>query len=304
MRILMTGGTGLLGNALGRRLARSHQLLVLSREGKAARSRISYPCEVVGWDTKSELNNRVLEGVEGVIHLAGENIAKGRWTAERKQALRDSRIQPLEQLGKALQANGRQLKILVSASGVGFYGDRKAEELTEDSQPGSGFLPELCVEWENAARAVNARRTVMLRLGVVLSHEGGFLSEVMRMFRRFGAARLGSGQQYLSWIHADDVVEIVAQALLNPSLSGPINAVAPAAVNNADFTKKLAVLTKSHRIPLAPGFILRMMYGEMADLLLWSQKVKPDRLLKLKWNFRYADLDKALSSALTTTPTK
>ena len=294
----MTGGTGLLGNALGRRLARGHQLIILSREGKAARSRITYPCEVVGWDAKSELSGRVLEGVEGVIHLAGDNIAKGRWTADRKQTLRDSRVQPLQRLQHALQANGRQLKVLVSASGVGFYGDRGNEDLTETSPIGRGFLPDLCAEWEKAAKDCNARRTVIMRLGVVFSSEGGFISEVLRMFRRFGAARLSSGQQYLSWIHADDIVEIVAQALLNPSIHGAINAVAPTPVTNAEFTKKLAVLTKSYRVPPAPAFVLRLMYGEMADLLLSSQKVKPEMLLKMKWNFKFNDIDKALSAAL------
>jgi len=301
MRILLTGGTGLVGNALGRRLARSHQLLVLSRDGKAARSRISYPCEVAGWDGKGELSNRVLEGVEGVIHLAGENVAQGRWTPDRKQAMRDSRVQPLEQLTKALQASGRPLKILVSASGVGYYGDRGDEELTEDSQPGAGFLAGLCQEWETAAKNVNARRTVILRLGVVLSHEGGFVSEVLRMFRRFGAGRLGSGNQFVPWIHMDDVVEITAQSLLNPSLSGPINCVAPQTMTNVELTRKLAVLTKCRRIPPAPAFVLKMLYGEMSELMLDSAKVKPDRLLKLRWNFKFSEVDKALSAAVTTT---
>lgn len=300
MRILVTGGTGLIGNALGRRLARSHQLMVLSRQGKAARERISYPCEVIPWDAKSELSRKALEGVEGLIHLAGENIAHERWTLERKKALRDSRVEPLELITRALQANGRQLKVAVSASGVGIYGDRGTEELTESAVPGAGFLPDLVKDWEAAAMGLGARRTVLLRLGVVLTHEGGFVSEVLKMFRRFGAAQLGSGKQLMSWIHMDDVAEIVSQALLNPSLSGPVNCVAPQPVSNAEFTKKLATLAGSFRLPTAaPGFALKMMYGEMSELLLSSQNVKPDKLLKLKWTFKMADIDKALSASVT-----
>jgi uncharacterized protein (TIGR01777 family) len=303
MRILVTGGTGLLGNALGRRLSRSHQLMVLSRQGKNARGQISYPCEVIPWDAKSDLSRKALEGVDGLIHLAGENIAQGRWTPERKKALRDSRVEPLEWIAKALQANGRQLKVAVSASGVGFYGDRGEEELTENSAAGAGFIPDLVKEWEAAALGLQARRTVMLRFGVVLSSEGGFVSEVLKMFRRFGAAQLGSGRQRVSWIHVDDVTEIVSQALLNPSFSGPINCVAPQSVSNADLTKKLATLAGSFRLPAgAPAFALKMMYGEMSELLLSSQNVKPDKLLKLKWVFKIGDIDRALSASVQATP--
>lgn len=304
MRILVTGGTGLVGNVLGRRLSRSHQLMVLSRQGKSARAHVTYPCELIPWDAKSELSRKALEGVEGLIHLAGENIGKGRWTPERKKLLRDSRIEPLELINKALQANGRQLKIVVSASGAGIYGDRGTEELTENSAPASGFLPDLVKEWEAAAMALNARRTVLLRMGVVLSPEGGFISEILKMFRRFGAAQLGSGQQLIPWIHADDVVEIVSQALINPALSGPTNCVAPQPVSNADLTKKLAVLARCFRVPPAPGFVLRMIYGDMSELLLGSQNMKPEKLLKLKWNYKLGDIDKALSAVCGALPQK
>ncbi len=298
MRILVTGGTGLLGNAIGRRLSRSHQLMVLSRRGKAARADVTYPCELIPWDAKSELSLKALEGVEGMIHLAGENIGQGRWTPERKKLLRDSRVEPLGLIGKALLANGRQLKIVVSASGSGLYGDRGGEELTENSAPGSGFLPDLVREWEAGAVGLGARRTVLLRMGVVLSPEGGFIAEILKMFRRFGAAQLGSGRQLIPWIHVDDVVEIVSQALINPLLSGPTNCVAPQPVSNGDLTKKLAVLARCFRVPPAPAFLLRMIYGDMSELLLSSQNVKPEKLIKLKWNFKVGDIDKALSSCV------
>jgi uncharacterized protein (TIGR01777 family) len=290
----MTGGTGVLGNAIGRRIARSHNLIVLSRGGKLARSQIDFPCEIAGWDGRSELSIKVLEGVDGVIHLAGQNIAKGRWTSDRKQEIRASRIQPLEWLGQALAGNGRQLKVLISTSAVGYYGDRGDELLNESAAPGDGFLSQLCQDWERAAVSIHARRTAILRLGVVLSARGGFLEEVSKKFRRFGATRLGSGQQFLSWVHIDDVVEVVAQALVNPALLGPINVVSPNPVRNDEFTHKLAKLTKSFRLPPVPGLILRLLFGEMSELLLGSQKVKPEQLEKLKWNFKYADIDKAL----------
>jgi uncharacterized protein (TIGR01777 family) len=298
MRILVTGGTGLLGNALGRRLSRSHQLMVLSREGKAARSRITYPCEVIQWDAKSELSRKALEGVEGLVHLAGENIGAERWSEDRKKALRDSRVVPLEIIGKALKDNGRQLKIAISASGVGVYGDRGEEELSENATVGSGFLPDLVRDWEAATVGLGARRTVMLRLGVVFSSEGGFLTEVLKMFRRFGAAQIGSGRQFVSWIHIDDVAEIVAQALINPSMTGPLNCVAPKPVTNAELTKKLATIAGCFRMPPAPAFVLRMLYGEMSELFLFSQNVKAEKLAKLKWVYRCGDIDKALSSSV------
>lgn len=298
MRILMTGGTGLLGNAIGRRLARTHQIIVLSREGKQAKSRVQFPCELFPWDGRSELSHRLLEGVDVIIHLAGENIAQGRWTEDRKVRLRESRIEPLKQFEKSLKASNRPLKLLISASAVGIYGDRGDEELAERSAAGSGFLAELCTDWEAAARAVGARRTLMLRLGVVLSSEGGFVIEVLKMFKRFGAARLGSGRQWISWIHIDDVVEVIVQALANPSLNGTINAVAPQPVTNGEMTKALAEASGSFRVPPAPKFALKLIYGEMAQVLLSSQKVKSGELAQMRWKFKFPDLKSALKSAL------
>ncbi len=295
MRILMTGGTGLLGNAIGRRIARANQVIVLSREGKNAKSRVSYPCELLAWDGRSEISPRWLEGVEGLIHLAGENIGQGRWTEERKQALRDSRLQPLEQIDRALRAHNRQLRVLISASGVGYYGNRGDEELTEASSAGEDFLARLCVDWEKAALALPSKRSVILRLGPVLAADTGFIKEVVSMFKKFGAARLGSGQHFLSWIHIDDAAEIVSQALTNPFYSGPINAVAPEALRNSDWTDKLAEATGSFKIPAgAPVFALKMMFGEMAEMMLSSQKVKPAKLQNQKFQYRYPTFESAL----------
>jgi uncharacterized protein (TIGR01777 family) len=292
----MTGGTGLLGNAIGRRLARGHQIIVLSREGKQAKSRVQFPCELFPWDGKSELSHRLLEGVDVIIHLAGENIAQGRWTEDRKVRLRESRTGPLKQFDKALKANNRPLKLLISASAVGIYGDRGDEELTEKSAPGEGFLAELCNEWEASALAVGARRTLLLRFGVVLSSEGGFVVEVLKMFKRFGAARLGSGRQWISWIHIDDVVEIIAQALSNPSFSGTVNVVSPNPVTNSEMTGALAQVSRAFRVPPAPAFVLKLLYGEISQVLLSSQRVKPVELIQMRWKFKFSDLATALKT--------
>lgn len=298
MRILVTGGTGMVGRAVGRRLARAHQLLVLSRDGRGAKSRVSYPAEFVAWDGRSELSPKILEGVEAVIHLAGENIARGRWSEERKRAMVDSRLNPLAQLKETITKSGRQLKILISASAIGIYGDRGEEWLAEDSPAGSGFLAELCQNWEKAALEVQARRTVMLRFGAVLGPEGGFLSEVTKMFRRFGASRLGRGGQFLSWIHIDDVVDVIAQALANPAFNGPINVVSPHPVTNGEMTDILRELTGSRRMPPAPAFALKLLYGEVSQVLLGSQRVRPDKLKALKFAFRHGDFRAAAKEAL------
>ncbi len=296
----MTGGTGLIGNAIGRRLARTNQIIVLSREGKAAKPRLSYPCEVLAWDGKSDVSPRWLEGVEGLIHLAGENIGQGRWTDERKLAMRESRILPLEFIDKALRAHNRQLRVAISASGIGYYGDRGDEVLTEDSAPGTDFLAGLCVDWEKAVVAVNSKRTLIMRMGPVLSPDGGFIKEVLGMFKKFGAARLGSGQQYMSWIHAEDVAEVVAQALTNPFMSGPMNLVAPEPLRNSDWTKKLADAAGVIKIPAgAPAFALKMMFGEMSEIMLASQNVKPAKLELQKWQFRYPTFDSVLQKIFT-----
>lgn len=303
MRLLVTGGTGLLGNAIGRRIARSHQLIVLSREGKGAKERVSYPCELLQWDGKSEISPRWLEGVDGLIHLAGENIGQGRWTEERKQALRDSRLLPLHHLEQALRSHNRQLRVMISASGIGYYGNRGEEELTEQSSSGSDFLAQLCVDWEKAALSLPSKRTVLLRLGPVLAAEGGFIKEVVGMFKKFGAAKLGSGQHFLSWIHIEDAAEVCAQALTNPSFSGPVNVVAPESLRNSDWTDQLAAITGSLKIPAgAPAFALKLMFGEMADMMLSSQKARPAKLQEIKFQFRYPTFQAALERIFATEP--
>lgn len=298
MRILVTGGTGMVGRALGRRLARAHQLIVLSREGRAAKNRVPYPAELVAWDGRTELSPKILEGVEAVIHLAGESVAAGRWTEDRKKAMVDSRIRPLEQLKDTIAKSGRQLKILISASAIGIYGDRAEEWLGEDATLGSGFLADLCQNWEKAALEVQARRTVMLRLGVILGPEGGFLGEVTKMFRRLGASRLGHGGQFISWIHIDDVVDVITQSLSNPAFQGPINVVAPQPVTNIEMTDVIRELTGSRRMPPAPAFALKLLYGEMSQVLLSSQRVRPDKLKSLKFPFRHGDFAGAVKDAL------
>ncbi|NJL25863.1 MAG: TIGR01777 family protein [Calothrix sp. SM1_5_4] len=296
MVVLLTGGTGLLGNALGQELARrGYSLRVLARD--PAKARLAYPAEVFPWNGMDQPPpEAALRDVDAVVHLAGENIAAKRWTSERKRLLRDSRVVAADHLAQAVRSRGTPLRAFVSVSGVGYYGDREAQPLSEEDSPGQDFLARLCQDWEHAADQVPAERTVKLRLGVVLSQTGGFLREVVPMFSRFGASRLGTGRQYVSWIHIRDVVRIVAEALARQEFAGVYNAVAPEPVTNACMTDALARVLGVPKAPPVPALALRLAFGELSEVLLFSQKATPMRLSEMGWKFEYADFASAIRS--------
>ncbi len=241
-----------------------------------------------------------LEGVDAVVHLAGENIAE-RWTAAKKARIRDSRVKGTQLLCETLTRLSSPPKVLVSASAIGYYGDRGEETLTDDSPPGRGFLPEVCRAWEAATEPARQQglRVVQLRLGVVLSVAGGALAKMLPPFRLGLGGVLGSGRQYMSWIALDDVVGTLQHAVVTDALQGPTNAVAPRAVTNQEFTKTLGkVLGRPTAMPL-PAFAARLMFGEMADeLLLASARVQPTKLLASGYQFRYPELAEALRHLL------
>lgn len=296
MKILMTGGTGLVGNRLGQELVRQgHKVVLLAREGEMARAKLSYPCEIFEWSGEEAPPTYSLEGVEGLIHLAGENIAGKRWSKERKKKLRNSRIETAKSLSRAFQIRGAPLKVFISASAVGIYGDRGDEVLSESSVVGNGFLSELCQEWELAGKSVPSERHVFARFGIVLSELGGFLDQVVPMFRMFGASRLGSGQQYISWIHLDDLVNMLMSALTDSRYSGAINTVSPEPVTNKDLTAELAEVLKTFMAPPVPALALKLLYGELFQTLLGSQRVVPEVLQKLGFKFQHTDLKKTLA---------
>ena len=295
MRILVTGATGLVGNALIPLLAGGgHEVARLVRSAPGPGD--------IRWDPDAGvLEASALEGFDGVVHLAGENIASGRWNAARKRRIKESRVLGTRLLAERLAGLERPPRVLVSASAVGFYGDRGDEELTEESPAGSGFLSEVCREWEAATEAAAGKgiRVVHARLGVVLSQDGGALAKMLTPFKLGAGGIVGNGRQYVSWITLDDTAAALGHLLATETVSGPVNLVAPAPVTNREFTKTLGrVLRRPTVFPL-PGFVARVMFGEMADaLLLASTRVKPVNLLGSGYAFRHGSLEEGLRAVL------
>jgi uncharacterized protein len=299
MNILVTGAAGLIGTALTSFLAQNkHRLIRLVRKKTQPA-----PGEIV-WDPYTQtLDTEALEGLDAVVHLAGENIADGRWTATKKLRIRESRIQGTRFLAQSLASLFDPPKVLVSVSAIGYYGDRGEELLDEESDPGKGFLADVCREWEAAAAPAVMRgiRVVHPRLGIVLSPTGGALARMLPPFRLGIGGRIGSGQQYMSWISIEDLVGILDYAIHNGSLHGPVNAVSPNPLTNQDFSIMLGrVLSKPSLLAL-PAFAARIAFGEMADaLLLASARVLPTRLKESGYNFRFPEVENALRHALET----
>jgi uncharacterized protein (TIGR01777 family) len=242
-----------------------------------------------------------LEGIDAVVHLAGENVAGGRWTPEVKARILESRRRGTRLLSESLAQLHSRPRVLVSASAIGFYGDRGDETLREDSEAGTGFLADVCREWEaaTAAAADAGIRVVHLRIGVVLSAAGGALAKLLPPFQVGAGGRVGSGAQYMSWIALDDLLGAVLHALRTESLQGALNATAPAPVTNQEFTTVLGrVLGRPTLVPV-PAVAARLAFGEMADaVLLASQRVEPARLAATRYTFRFSDLESALRHTL------
>ncbi|HSF33952.1 MAG TPA: TIGR01777 family oxidoreductase [Candidatus Tectomicrobia bacterium] len=296
MNVLVTGASGLVGSALVPVLgAAGHDVTRLVRSQPKPGERVAH------WDPMAgTIDVSALQGVEAVVHLAGENIAE-RWTAVKKAKIRDSRVKGTQVLCEALIGLAPLPKVLVSASAIGYYGDRGAEVLTEDSAPGSSFLAEVCRAWEAATEPAQQRgiRVVRLRFGVVLSAAGGALAKMLPPFRLGLGGVLGSGRQYMSWIALDDAVAAIHHALVTDSLQGPTNAVAPQPVTNQEFTETLGkVLGRPTILPM-PAFAARLIFGEMADeLLLASARVQPAKLQAAGYRFRYPELEQAFRHVL------
>ncbi len=241
-----------------------------------------------------------LDGVEVVFHLAGEPVAPGlRWTAEHKRRIRDSRVGSTEAIVAAMRGLPGT-PVLVCASAVGLYGSRSDEVLTEASAPGTGFLAEVCVEWERAASAAAASgaRVVNARTGIVLDRDGGALGRMLPLFRAGLAGRLGDGKQWMPWIHLDDVVGLLVHAARTDRVSGPMNVVAPDPVRNEEFTRVLARALRRPALFPAPSFAMRAVLGEMSEVVLGSQRVVPEVALKTGYAFRHTELAEAIASVL------
>ena len=248
----------------------------------------------------------VWEGVEAVIHLAGEPVAAARWSDEQKRRIRDSRVKGSRSLVAGMRATPRPPKVLVSASAVGFYGDRGDEVLNERSAIGSGFLSEICLDWETeAARARElGSRVALVRTGVALSPSGGALEKMLLPFKLGLGGRLGDGRQWFPWIHIEDIQGIIQHALMSPVVDGPINGVAPGVVTNEEFTQELAAALNRPIFLPVPQFALRVLLGEMAEVVTASQRVVPQVALDTGYRFRYPNLRPALESLLNTRNTR
>jgi uncharacterized protein (TIGR01777 family) len=301
MKVVIAGGTGFLGNALGWAWAEeSHDVRLLTRSlapGQAQHESGTGKPGItrVGWKPDGQAGGlaRELEGAAVLVNLAGESIDGGRWTAARKQALRDSRVLATRSLVAALPQTPDPPRTFISGSAVGYYGDRGTEPLTEEAPPGDDFLAHLCVEWEAEARraASAATRVVLLRTGLVLEKSGGVLPRMMLPFRFFAGGPLGSGRQYMPWLHRLDWIEMVRWIVDTPAVAGALNVTAPHPVTNAEFTRALGRAMHRPSLMPVPGFALKVVLGEMADAALGSQRALPGKPLAYGYQFRYPEID-------------
>jgi uncharacterized protein len=301
MRVLITGATGLVGTALVQSLQQDgHYVCRLLRKKSHDETETKQGCDIE-WDPQSGEFGRAAENVEAVVNLAGASIADGRWSADRKEVLRNSRVETTRGLISAMEKMSPRPKVLVSASATGYYGNHGSELLTEASSPGTGFLAHLAQEWE--AEAVRATalgvRVVLTRFGIILAKKGGALPTMMVPFKIGAGGKLGPGTQWMSWVALEDVVRIIRFAIENDTVQGPVNVVAPQPVTNTEFTQALASTMHRPAFFTAPTFALRAVLGEMADeMLLSSQRVVPEAVQTHGYQFVHSDLRDALATIL------
>jgi len=303
MKIVIAGGTGFLGSPLAEMYAEEgHNVRVLTRSLVAGDTRHDPGTGVpgvtrVGWkaDGKSGPWASALEDADALINLAGESIAGKRWTPQRKAQLHDSRLLATRSLAVAIKAASRPPAVFISGSAVGYYGASGDEPKTEDSGPGNDFLAQLCADWEREARCAARAETrlILLRTGIVLERSGGALAEMMRPFRFFAGGRIGSGRQYISWIHRLDWLEIIRWIVQTRDVSGPVNATAPHPVTNREFARQLGRAMRRPSLLPAPAFALRIALGQMAESILTGQRVQPVVAQKHGYHFRYPEIDQA-----------
>jgi uncharacterized protein len=302
MNILMTGATGLVGTALTKALAGDgHTIYRLLRPGKEKPGETTERVVDVSWNPSDGEIGGPIGGADAAINLAGASIMGGRWTQKRRAVLRSSRVETTRGLVSAMAKMNPRPRVLISASAVGYYGNRGDEILTEKSEVGRGFLAELASEWEAEAIRAGAFgvRVARTRFGIILAKEGGALPQLMAPFKFGFGGKLGSGRQWMSWVALDDVVAIIRRALVDEALSGAVNVVAPEAVRNDEFTMLLAKAMHRPAIFAAPAFVLRLAMGEMADeALLASERATPQKLEQVKYQFIHSNAGEALQMLL------
>jgi uncharacterized protein (TIGR01777 family) len=301
MKIFMTGGTGFVGTTLTRKLTQEgHQVTILTRvltEDSPLRQGVTY---VEGDPTEKGAWQKSVPEHEVIINLAGASIFR-RWSESAKETIRDSRIHTTQNLVEALAARKGKETLLISTSAIGYYGFHEDEELVEESAPGEHFLASLAQEWESAAFKAEAfgAKVALLRFGIILGKDGGALRQMVPLFKMCLGTPLGSGEQWFSWIHEDDLAGIYSHLITQRNVSGPINCTAPNPVRNMELTKTLGdVLGKPTFLPAVPGFMLRIIMGEFGSVLLEGQKVLPKRLLDVGFRFKFPKIRKALQDLL------
>jgi uncharacterized protein (TIGR01777 family) len=296
MKVLISGASGLIGKALIKSLTKDkHEVSRLVRTKESGANDIEWH------PNQGQLDANQLEGFDVVVHLAGESIASGSWTDEKKRTILESRVKGTLLLSSALTQLAKPPAVFISASAIGYYGDRGTELLTEDSAAGQDFLADVCRQWEQSTKLAEEKgiRTIKARFGVILDKEGGALGKMLTPFRLGIGGRIGDGAQWMSWIALEDVIKGLRFVIDNTSINGPVNFVAPNPVTNAEFTRSLGHVLSRPTIFPVPAFAARLAFGEMADaLLLSSTRVKPERLSNTAFNFKFTSLEAALREIL------
>jgi uncharacterized protein (TIGR01777 family) len=295
LKVAVTGSSGLIGSSLVSFLSEKNITVSKILREDPKDDNISWRPEDGDWDSA------YAGGIDGIVHLAGEYVASGRWTRVKKEKIRNSRIEGTKRLCEHLLKLPTPPSVFVCASAIGFYGDRGMEFLNEGSSRGSGFLPDVCAGWEEAANIVSKAgiRVVNVRFGIVLSKDGGALAKMLTPFKMGMGGKIGSGTQYMSWVAMDDVTGAIYHALVTDSLKGPVNVTAPNPVTNKEFTNTLGKVLNRPTVMPMPAFAARLAFGEMAnDLLLASTKVAPKRLSDSGYEFQYPELANALKHVL------
>lgn len=305
MKILITGGTGFIGKEVSKKLIDSgNKLILLSRPGSKNRKRLTSP-EMIFFDydyrPESKIPDVLMKETDAIINMAGEPIFTGRWNAKKMKDIKESRINTTRQIVEAIsnQRTGRP-KVLVSASAVGYYGPSDDRKITEDSPPGTDFLARVCKQWEREAlKAIDfGVRVVILRTGIVIDKGGGALSKMILPFRFFIGGPIGSGKQYLSWIHRSDMADLYLNALTDPRLSGPINATTPNPVTMKELSKDIGKLLKRPAWLPIPAFMAKIIIGGSAQVVVTGQRVIPQKLLSIDYPFHFKDIENALKMSL------
>jgi uncharacterized protein len=302
MRVIIPGGTGLIGSHLAKSLAGSgHEVILLSRQPEKYSRTLPKEIQIEKWDGRSAAGwSNLADGADVIINLAGENLAAGRWTEQRKKRILESRVNAGQAVVQAVEQAVQKPRLVIQSSAIGYYGNRPDDPADENTPPGDDFLARVCQAWEGSTQAVESFgvRRVIIRTGVILSTEGGPLPRMLLPMRLFVGGPLGNGKQWLSWIHLEDEIRAIQFLMDHPSALGPYNLNAPQPVRNRELMKILGKVIRRPSFIPAPGFAIRLLFGEMATIVLDGTKVIPEKVQQLGFSFTFNDVESALRNLL------